>query len=195
MKKLFLVTLLVHFCLCVGAQNDTLNFLKVGDKAPVFKTLSHDKTSIDLTELLKKGKVVIIFYRGAWCPYCNKHMSSLQDSLDLFLAKGASLITISPEVESSIEKTIAKSKASFNIVHDSTYTIMKKYGVAFQVNSATVTRYKLIGINLEEANGNKDNILPVPATFIINQDGTIAYIHFDENYKKRLAVKEIISHL
>jgi len=195
MKKLFFLTLLIHFSLCVGAQNDTLNFLKAGDKAPVFKTLNHGKTAIDLTGLLKKGKVVIVFYRGAWCPYCNKHMSSLQDSLGFILDKEATLIAISPEVDSSIEKTIAKSKASFNIVHDSTYTLMKKYGVAFQVNSAIVARYKLVGINLEEANGNKDNILPVPATFIINQDGVIDYIHFDENYKKRLAVKEIIKHL
>jgi peroxiredoxin len=72
---------------------------------------------------------------------------------------------------------------------------MKKYGVSFKLSESTVKKYKLFGINLEETNGNKDNVLPVPATIIINQDGTISYIHFDENYKNRLSVKQIINHL
>ncbi len=122
-------------------------------------------------------------------------MSNLQDSLKLILDKGASVITVSPETEQSIEKTIAKTKASFNIVHDSAYVIMNKYGVAFKVSESTARKYKLFGIDLAEANGNKDNILPVPATIIINQDGTINYIHFDENYKKRLPIKDILNHL
>lgn len=177
------------------AQSDTFNILKVGDQAPLFITLNHNNATIDLTEMLKKGKVVLVFYRGAWCPYCNRHMGNLQDSLNLILDKGASIITISPETDQSIEKTISKTKASFNIVHDSAYVIMKKYGVAFKVSESTVKKYKLFGIDLEESNGNKDNILPVPATIIVNQDGTINYIHFDENYKKRLSIKEIVNHL
>ena len=72
---------------------------------------------------------------------------------------------------------------------------MNQYGVSFKVKEATLTKYKLFGINLEEANGNDDNVLPVPATFIINQNGQIEYIHFDENYKERLSVSEIIKHL
>lgn len=195
MLKYFSIILFTLIAIFVNAQNDTFNILKAGDKAPSFKTVSHNNTSVDLVEMLKNGKVVLVFYRGSWCPYCNKHMSNLQDSLKLILDKGVSVITISPETEQSIEKTIAKTKASFNIVHDSAYVIMKKYGVAFKVSESTVRKYKLFGIDLEEANGNKDNILPVPATIIINQDGTINYIHFDENYKNRLPIKEILNHL
>lgn len=190
--SVILFTLIATF---VNAQNDTFNILKAGDKAPLIKALSYNNTTIDLVEMLKNGKVVLVFYRGAWCPYCNKHMSNLQDSLNLILNKGASVIAISPEVEKSIEKTISKTKASFNIIHDSAYVIMKNYGVAFKVSESTVKKYKLFGIDLEESNGNKDNVLPVPATVIINQDGTIGYIHFDENYKKRLGIKEIVNHL
>lgn len=195
MAKYILIIISILITSFVNAQNDTFNILKAGDKAPLFKAVSHNNTSVDLAAMLKIGKVVLVFYRGAWCPYCNKHMSSLQDSLKLILDKGASVITISPETEESIEKTIANTKATFSIVHDSAYVIMKKYGVAFIVNESTVKKYKLFGIDLEEANGNKDNILPVPATIIINQDGTIKYIHFDENYKTRLPVKEILNHL
>ncbi len=76
------------------------------------------------------------------------------------------------------------------------YSLWKNlYGVSFKVKEATLTKYKLFGINLEEANGNDDNVLPVPATFIINQNRQIEYIHFDENYKDRLSVSEIIKHL
>lgn len=195
MLRYFSIISIFLLSLCAYAQADSINFLKVGDKAPEFHTKSHNNTNIDLTEMLKKGKVVIVFYRGAWCPYCNKHMSHLQDSLSMILDKGASVIAISPEVETSIDKTISKTKASFEIVHDSSYLIMKKYGVAFKLSESTVKKYKLFGIDLDEANGNKDNILPVPATIIINQDGTISYIHFDENYKNRLPVKQIINNL
>lgn len=176
----------------LSAQTDSL---KIGDKAPLFKAIDHNGDTISLQEKSKSGKVVLVFYRGAWCPHCNKHMSHLQDSLKLILDKGASLIAITPEINTSIEKIISKTKATFNIIYDSTYTIMKQYGTAFKVDAGTITRYKLIGLDVEEANGNKDHILPVPATFIIDQDGTILWKHFDTNYKKRSTVKEIVEHL
>jgi peroxiredoxin len=191
----YITILLILIASFSKAQNYNFNTLKVGDIAPYFKTVNHTNEIVDLAEILKTRKVVLVFYRGAWCPYCNKHMSNLQDSLQLIENKGATLISISPEIEQSIDKTIKKTKASFNIVHDSSYVIMKKYGVAFKVNDSTVKKYKLFGIDLEESNGNKDNILPVPATIIINQNGTISYIHFDENYKNRLPIKEIINNL
>lgn len=195
LKPSIIILLFSLFSCFANAQTDSLNFLKTGDKAPVFIALNHNLKMIDLTNMLKLGKVVIVFYRGAWCPYCNKHISHLQDSLKFILEKGASIIAITPETEPSIEKTILKTKASFNIVHDSSFAIMKQYGVAFKVSEATIKKYKLFGIDLEEANGNKGNILPVPATFIINKDGTIEFIHFDENYKNRMSVNEIIKHL
>lgn len=195
MRMYFTIICFLSFITFASAQNDTFNILKVGDKAPLFKAASHNNTNVELAHLLNKGKVVLMFYRGAWCPYCNKHMSNLQDSLQLILDKGATVIMITPETAQSIEKTIAKTIASFNIIHDSAYVIMKKYGVAFQVNESTIKKYQLFGIDLEKTNGNKDNILPVPATIIINQSGFIDYIHFDENYKNRLPIKKILMHL
>ncbi len=191
-----LITLIffVYF-ICFGKLSAQIDSLKIGDKAPLFKAIDHNGDTISLREKLKSGKVVLVFYRGAWCPYCNKHMSHLQDSLNLILAKGASLIAITPEINQSIDKTVSKTKATFNIVYDSTYAIMKQYGTAFKVDAGTIVRYKLIGLDVEEANGNKDHILPVPATFIIGKDGIILWKHFDTNYKKRSTVKEIVEHL
>lgn len=195
MLKIPLTLFTVLIPLVSIAQTETINTLKIGDKAPLFEAISYSNNEVKLKNLIDSGKVVLVFYRGAWCPYCNKHMSNLQDSLNLIIEKGASLITISPEVESSVEESISKSNATFEIISDKNYQIMNQYGVSFKVKEATLTKYKLFGINLEEANGNDDNILPVPATFIINQNGTIEYIHFDENYKERLSVSEIIKHL
>ena len=195
MLKIPLTLFTVLISLVSFAQTETINTLKIGDKAPLFEAISYSNNEVKLKNLIDSGKVVLVFYRGAWCPYCNKHMSNLQDSLNLIIEKGASLITISPEVESSVEESISKSNATFEVISDKNYQVMNQYGVSFKVKEATLTKYKLFGINLEEANGNDDNVLPVPATFIINQNGTIEYIHFDENYKERLSVSEIIKHL
>lgn len=98
--------------------------------------------------MLKKGKLVVVFYRGAWYPHCNKHISHLQYSFNFILDKAASVITVTPETELSIDKTISKTKATFNIIHDSAYVIMKKYGVAFKVSDTTIKRYKYLALNL-----------------------------------------------
>lgn len=186
---LLLVSTITH------AQTEQFNYLNAGDKAPTFTTLNQKREAIDLAELTKKGKVVLLFYRGAWCPHCNRHMSNLQDSLSLIHKNGATIIAVTPEIGVSIDKSIKKTQATYNIVHDSAYAIMNLYGVTFKVNKKTLVKYKLVGINVEEANGNEDSILPVPATFIINKNGIIDFIHFDENYKKRLSVNDILKHL
>lgn len=169
--------------------------LNKGDTAPLFIAKSHNGTSVSLAELLKQGPVVLFFYRGAWCPYCNKQMSELQDSLKYIIGKGASVIAVTPETDSSINKTIEKTNSSFPIIHDNGYEIMNLYKTTFIVDSATVTKYKKWKIDLENSNGNTDNILPVPATYIIGKDGIIKYVFFNTDYKKRTSVKTILEYL
>ena len=197
MKKFAYILFSLAFFISNGQDrtDDKFNILKVGDSAPDFTVTAHNGTKLNLRELLQNGKVVMVFYRGAWCPYCNKHMSRLQDSLGFILNKNASVIALTPENNSSIEKTISKTKVSFNIIFDSTYVVMNKYGTAFKLDDKTFKKYKIFGIDVEESNGNKDHMLTVPATFIINKDGKIDYIHFEENYKKRSTISEILKHL
>ncbi len=113
------------------AQTSNFDTLKAGDKAPVFSKVDQNKDIVNLDSLVKKGKVVVLFYRGAWCSHCNRYMSYLQDSLDMITKKGVNVVAITPEVDSSIQLSIAKTKAQFSIIHDSAYVIMKKYGVDF----------------------------------------------------------------
>lgn len=176
-------------------RQDNPTGLKKGEKAPTFNAKDYNGNEVDLHKLLQKGPVVLMFYRGEWCGYCNKEMSDLQDSLHFITEKGASVIAVTPETNFNISKTIEKTKASFSIIHDERHNIMDLYKTSFVLDSATVKKYKNWNIDLENANGNKDNILPVPATYIIGKDGIIKFVFFDKDYKKRATVKEIINAL
>lgn len=173
----------------------TATALAVGDAAPLFKAKDAAGREIDLRQLLKKSPVVLYFYRGQWCPYCNKQLSQLQDSLGLLTAKGAQVLVVSPETQDNIGKTVAKTKASFPIVHDQNFAIMKAYHTAFAVQPEVVTKYKGFGVDLLAANGATEAVLPVPATYIIGQDGKIKYAHFNPDFRRRVSVKEVAAAL
>ncbi|HQV55977.1 MAG TPA: peroxiredoxin-like family protein [Chitinophagaceae bacterium] len=169
--------------------------LFIGSKAPDFKGKDQNDKDIKLKDLLKKGKVVLVFYRGQWCPYCNKQLAALQDSLQLIIDKGATLLAVSPEKIEMIDKTVEKTKAEYSILHDKDLKIMKGYDVDFEVPENTVTRYRNSGLDLEKLNGENGTNLPVPAVYIIDKESTITYRFFDKDYKKRPSVKEILGNL
>ena len=112
--------------------------LFINSKAPDFKAKDQNGVDINLKDIRKKGPVVIIFYRGNWCPYCNKELTRLQDSLQLITEKGAQVIAVTPEASEGIGKTIEKTKASFSIVHDEEMKIAK--GLCFK-NKMVLLRY------------------------------------------------------
>ena len=194
MKKFNLLTTLLisGYILCAQEAPEGL-FLN--SKAPDFKAKDQHGNEIRLKDLLKKGKVVLVFYRGEWCPYCNKSLQRLEDSLQLIISKGATLIAVSPEKPESIAKTIEKTKAHYSVLHDEELKIMKKYEVQFEVPENTLKRYRNGGIKIDEINGKNGNYLPVPATYIIDKEGNITYRFFNQDYKKRPSVKEILDHL
>lgn len=192
MKKI----LLSSFALLITLQLFAQEPLKVGDKAPLFNLKDNAGKAIDLKKILKENKsVVLFFYRGQWCPHCNKHIKNLQDSLQLLSAKGAYVIGVSPETSAGIDKTIAKTKASFSIISDRDYKLMKAYKVDYVMEPGLADRYKKGGLDVAMANGQTDYVLPVPATYIINKDGKIKYVFFDKDYKKRPSVKNLTANL
>lgn len=170
--------------------------LKSGVIAPEFSATDNLGKKLDLQALLKKHKsVVLFFYRGQWCPYCNKHIQQLQDSLQLLTSKGAYIIGVTPETGENINKTIEKTHASFSIIQDKDYKIMKAYDVNYVMDADMVGKYKSHGVDLEQNNGNTDHVLPVPATYIINKTGKITYVQFDKDYRKRPSVAAIAKEL
>ena len=169
--------------------------LKAGDKAPFFKNKTHDGKMFSLKNEVKKGAVVLIFYRGYWCPYCNKELKALNDSLSMITAKGATVVAVTPESQASVDKTIDKTKASFPIISDTDNSIMNLYGVNFTVDDKTAERYKGFGVDFSAVNANAKNNLPVPAVYIIGKDGKIKYSYFDKDYRKRPSIQDLLNQL
>jgi peroxiredoxin len=195
MTKLVLA-LLVFATIQLEAQEKPEG-LFINSKAPDFKAKDQNGNEIVLKDLRKKGPVVIIFYRGYWCPYCTRELQKLQDSLQLIMDKGAQLIAITPERQDGVAKTIEKTKANYSIITDDELKIMKAYSVAYQVDDKTISRYKMANIDLAANNGQKAGsiFLPVPAVYIINKDGEIAYRFFDPDYKNQAPMKDILVNL
>jgi peroxiredoxin len=189
MKKYVLMLVLAFAGLQLRAQTG----LNKGDDAPVFSTTDNAGKAVDLKALLKAHKsVVLFFYRGERFPDCNKHIAQLQDSLQLLSARGAYVIAVTPETKEGIGKTVQKTHASFSIVQDKGYTIMKDYKVNYVLDDATVAKYKGFGLDLNVSNGNTDHVLPVPATYVINRSGKIAFVHFNKDYTRRASISDII---
>lgn len=194
MKKLFFVFiafLSVNTCFAQEAPEG----LFISSKAPDFKAKDQNGKEIRLKDEIKKGKVVLVFYRGEWCPYCNKELSRLQDSLQFIQEKGATVIAVSPEKPENVKKTLEKTKASYSVISDEGLKIMKAYDVEFEVQENTITRYRNTGIDIEKNNGSNGKFLPVPAIYVIDKEQTVTYRFFESDYRKRPAVADILKHL
>jgi peroxiredoxin len=171
--------------------------LAINASAPDFTAKDQHGKEINLTSLKQKGPVVVVFYRGNWCPYCNGELKKLQDSLEFITAKGATVVAISPEATDGIDKTIAKTGASFPVLHDEGVKIAKAYNVSYEVDEKTRTMYldKWDVDFLKTNNQTVKAVLPVPAVYIIDREGKISYRYFNKDITKRPSVKELIDNL
>jgi peroxiredoxin len=193
MKKL-VVTLICFISLLSVSAQEKPEGLFINSKAPDFKAKDQNGNEVSLKDMRKKGNVVVVFYRGNWCPFCNRYLKKLQDSLQLITAKGAQVIAISPEGEEGVDSMVAHTGATFPVIYDKDMKIGKNYRVMYKVDDRTLGRYKNAGIDLLKNNNQvKDAYLPVPAVYIVNTEGSVTYRFFDEDYKKRLSVREILS--
>lgn len=175
---------------------DEAKGLEVGVAAPIFSALTADSTIFTLETALKQGPVVLIFYRGFWCPVCNKHLSSIQDSLQLIEEKGAKVIAVSPEKPEYLDVMAENTGAKFTLLYDDGYKIANAYDVAFKPSASTLFTYNtLLGAKLKETHSDESQRLPIPATYIIGTNGKIAWRQLDPNYKKRSSVDDILTAL
>ena len=168
--------------------------LKVGEEAPLFSAIGADSSVYSLQTILKDGPVVLIFYRGFWCPYCNRHLGNFQDSLTFIQDLGANVIAVSPEKPEYLQKMADKSGARFTLLYDDEYKISNAYNVSFLPDKRTVLKYNtFLNANFKESHSNGSDMLPIPATFIISEKGIIIWRQFDPDYKKRSSVRDIIN--
>ncbi|MEQ8998415.1 MAG: peroxiredoxin-like family protein [Coleofasciculus sp. B1-GNL1-01] len=169
--------------------------LKVGDKAPNFRLPNAVGKTVELQDLLSRNPVVISFYRGGWCPYCNLELRTLQQSLPEIKELGATLVAISPQTPDNSLSTVEKNDLEFEVLSDVGNQVAKDFGLVFVLPKELRPIYQDFGIDLPAHNGEDTFELPIPATYVIAQDGTIIHAFVEVDYTKRLDPKEIIAAL
>lgn len=171
------------------------NSLKTGDIAPVFSLPNHEGDVRSLYALLSESVVVLSFYRGGWCPYCNLELNVLQQVLPQIEAQGARLLAISPELPDKSLSTREKNDLSFDVLYDEGNKVAESFGLAFTLPESLRPIYDKFGIDVPGYNGDDTFRLPIPATYIIGQDGQILFHFVDPDYTRRLEPAVILDRL
>ena len=185
----------IMLCFILWNANSQINndYLKIDEKAPQITGIDQFDNIIDSKEILKENKILLVFYRGNWCPYCKKHLLELQENLEKLESKGIRVLVVTPEKSNKIEETTKNFQSTFSILHDVDNKIMNDYKVAFEVNEQNVLNYlNFTQKKIEEYNEINNNILPVPATYLIDKNALISYVHYNPDYKKRASFDEIM---
>jgi len=168
--------------------------LKTGDQLPEITLPNSKGKSISLDSKLASGKkLVIAFYRGGWCPYCNIELKALQEALPKIKAAGAELIAITPESPDNSLSTIEKNNLDFEVLTDKDNKLAYSLNLAYQIPAELDVIYKNFGIDLENSQENADHTLPIAATYVIDTDGKVRYHFLKEDYKLRADTAEILA--
>ena len=162
------------------------NAMKVGQKAPKFSLPDQLGATVTLSDVLKQGPAVVVFYRGEWCPYCDLTLRAYQRIVPQIHALGASLIAISPQTPDSTLTTVDKKELTFAVLSDVGNVVSRRYGLVFVMPEAA--RHP----GISAANGDESWELPVPGTFVIARDGTVKYAFVDPDWTHRLEPAELL---
>jgi peroxiredoxin len=165
---------------------------KAGDTAPDFTLLDPEGQPVSSRELLARGPLVVSFYRGVWCPYCNLELQALQEALAEITARGASLVAISPQTGPNSRKSQRDNKLGFPILSDVKSQVANAFGLRFALPDYLVELYKGFGNDLPKINDDPAWVLPMPARYVIGADGIIAYSEVNPDYTHRPDPSELM---
>ncbi len=169
--------------------------LKTSDSVKDFTLRDINGDVVSLSELLKAGPLVLKFYRGGWCPYCNLELMSYQGLLGEFQKAGASVLALSPEVVNEATLTADKNRLRFPVATDEDLTVAKSFGLVFELDEDLRSLYKQFNHPLSEKNTNGLWQLPVPATYVIGQDGRVSFASVNFDYRERVEPKLVLEHV
>jgi peroxiredoxin len=165
---------------------------KVGDKAPGFSLKDPEGNIVSSAELLKKGPLIVSFYRGVWCPYCNLELQALEAAKPEFEKRGASLVAISPQTPPNSRKSVRQNRLTFPILSDTKGEVGAAFGLRFRLPDYLIELYKGLKNELPAFNGDPSWTLPMPARYIIGQDGAILYADVNPDYTRRPEPEDMI---
>lgn len=159
--------------------------LKAGDRAPTFILNDPDGKPVSSAALLATGPLILSFYRGVWCPYCNLELQALQQALPGFQALGASLLAISPQTAANSRKSQRQNKVDFPILSDTRNDVAAAFGLRFALPDYLIDLYQRLKNDLPAFNDDPAWTLPMPARYVIGRDGVIAYAEVNPDYTLR----------
>ncbi|UQD56020.1 peroxiredoxin-like family protein [Flavobacterium sp. K5-23] len=192
MKKLLCIALMAMGSL-LHAQNDLpksatdVSPLLIGEKISDITLKSVEDKDVNTASVFSKKKTVLVFYRGGWCPYCNKHLSALGEAEATLLELGYQIVAISPDAPKNLKATIEKDKVNYTLLSDSKGDLAKEMGIAFQAPS----NYQ--SVLSKGSDGLNSSYLPVPSVFIVNLEGEIEFEYITPDYKHRLSNELLIA--
>ena len=166
--------------------------LKAGATAPKFELPDAHGKMVKSTELLAKGPLVVTFYRGVWCPYCNMDLQALEEAAGEIRGLGASLAAISPQTAPNRRKSERENALSFPILSDHGNAVANAFGIRYRLPDELIAVYKGFGNDLAIGNGEDSWTLPMPARYVIGTDGVIAYAEVNPDYTRRPDPSELL---
>ena len=169
--------------------------LGVGDTAPDFRLPDARGGEVALSDLLARGPVVLVFYRGAWCPYCNLQLAAYQGALAEITDAGATLVAISPQTPDASLTLAEQRELAFPVLSDAGNAVAASYGVVLAQPEATAAELHKLGVDLADFNGNHSGRLPAAATFVIGRDGAVGFASVSGDYRWRVGPEEVLTAL
>jgi peroxiredoxin len=175
-----------------GIERQTIS---LGQRIPDFTLPNAYGDLVSSNFLLSKGPIVLSFYRGGWCPYCNLELKALQEFLPEIIARGANLVAVSPEKPDNSLSLQEKLSLAFPVLSDARNDLARRLGLVFVLDQSIRAIYRDFGINLVESNGNDSFELPIPATYVISRNGTVLGAYVNPDYRQRLDPETILEWL
>jgi peroxiredoxin len=169
--------------------------LKAGDQAPAVVLTGAKGSVVDVSSLLKHGPVVVTFYRGGWCPYCNLELRAYQQLLPEIEAAGASLVAISPEKPDDTLSTAEKNELRFEVLSDVGQKVGRAFGLVYEFSDELKWAYREFGLDIPGKNGTDEWALPISATYLIGVDGKILFANTDPDYRDRADPRDVLAAL
>ena len=194
MKSVFIFIFFFLFSVNSSISQINHEYIKIGEDVPKIEGIDQFNRTIDSDQILKESNILLLFYRGNWCPYCKKHLARLQENLEELSKNGVYVIVVTPEKTEKVQETTLNLNITFSIIHDVSNKIMIDYKVAFEVNAQNVPSYlSFTQKKIKEYNELQNNTLPVPATYLIGKENKVIYAHYNPDYKKRAGFNEILN--
>lgn len=193
-KSLFIFALIAampFFSSSISAQDYALSADKVtpvliNSTIPDVMVKDIDGESVKLRNIVKDKPTIFVFYRGGWCPYCNKHLADLKNIENDLANEGYQVFAISADRPELLKTTLDKNELTYTLLSDAPMNAAKAFGIAFKMEDKAVENYKSYGIDLEKDSGYNHHLLPAPAVFLVDQAGTIKFSYVNPDYKQRI---------